>query len=698
MADRSTPLPPRRLPYLDGLRFLAVSMVLAYHGGLPGLSTAGFYGVDVFFVLSGFLITTLLLAEQQQRNRIRLGAFWGRRAVRLLPALLLMLVAVDLYVAFVAPAGRYPGFRADAFSVLAYVSNWHFVAVSSNYFSSTAAPSLLTHTWSLAIEEQFYLVWPLALWGVSALARRRGMRPAAAVLALSATGAVASAAWMAYLYRAGASPSRLYYGTDTHASGLLVGAALAALVARAGGVEGLGGRGGRLATPVAVGSFAALAWAACDMGSSDPLAYQGGFLAVAVVSAGLLAAVLLHPTGPAARVLSFGVFRYIGRISYGMYLWYFPLFAVLDGSATGLSGFALFALRAGADLAAAAASYHLMEARLLRRPAARVERAGQARLAVRTGRGAVLVGCVVAAAVLVSADTSPAPGATVTTASPGLVAGGSSVGPGVAGQAIQGRPGRELRLLVTGDSTGMTLGLDLSAAPVEQRYGLVVDDVALMGCGVAISAAVRSHSVAVSPPPPCNQATPAARQWPALLRREVAAFRPDLVLLAAGRWEVQSRRPAPGAAWTDITRPADQSYVRGQLALAASIVASSGARLALATAPCFSSGEQPDGSPWPEDSPLRLRAYNDLVRSVAASSVPRATVVNLDAMVCPGGRFHTTIDGVTVRAPDGVHYPFFSLSAPTAPDPDTEAQSERFGAWIAPRILAAIGRQPGVTG
>ena len=697
MADRSAPLPPGRLAYLDGLRFVAVSMVLAYHGGLPGLGTAGFYGVDVFFVLSGFLITSLLLAEQHERGRIRLGAFWGRRAVRLLPALLLMLVAVDLYVAFVAPAGRYPGFRADAFSVLAYVSNWHFVATSSNYFSAAAAPSLLTHTWSLAIEEQFYLVWPLALWAAAAVARRRGFRPAGAVLALSATGAVASAAWMAYLYRAGASPSRLYYGTDTHASGLLVGAALAALVARSGGVERLVGRGVRLATPVALAALAALGWAACDMGSSDPLAYQGGYLAVALVTAGLLAAVLLQPDGPVARVLSFAVFRYIGRISYGMYLWYFPLFAVLDRSTTGLSGWALFALRAGADVAAAAASYHLMEARLLRRRPARTGRDAPAGSPVRARRGVILAGSVAAAAVLVSADTAPAPGASAAIAAPGLVSGSPAEGAGPAQQAAQRPAGRQLRLLVTGDSTGMTLGLDLSSAGVERRYGLLVDDVAMMGCGVAVSASVRSHSVAVVPPPPCNQATPPGGRWPALLRREVAVFRPDVVLLAAGRWEVQSRRPAPAAAWTDITRPADQAYVRAQLELAASIVSSAGARLALATAPCFSSGEQPDGSPWPEDSPARVRDYNNLVRSVAGS-VPRATVVDLYSMVCPGGRFHTTIGGVTVRAPDGVHYPFFSVSAPSAADPDTEIQAERFGEWIAPRILAAIGWQPGVTG
>ena len=685
MADPTTARPARRLPYLDGLRFVAVSMVLAYHGGVPGLATAGFYGVDVFFVLSGFLITTLLLGDLSGDGRVHLGRFWGRRALRLLPALLMMLVGVDLYVALVSPAGRYPGFRADAFSVVSYVSNWHFIATSSDYFRATAAPSLLTHTWSLAIEEQFYLVWPLVLWAAVAVARRRRVQASHAVLAVSAAGAVASAGWMAYLYQAGASPSRLYYGTDTHASGLLVGATLAAWVARAGGLEAFAPRARRWATPVAVAALGGLGWAACEMGSADPLAYRGGFLAVAGLSAALVGALVSRPAGVVARVLSLAGPRYIGRISYGMYLWYFPLFAVLDGARTGLSGVALFALRSGADVAAAAASYHLVESRLLRRrpyptPTALTHPARRRPRPLR-----YLAASVAAVVVLVSADT---PSAAPVAGAASLLSGRTFPG----GVAPDRGTGRALRILVTGDSTAMTLGLDLADPAVDRRYGLVVDDVALMGCGLAVSAAVRSHGVAVSPPAPCDQATPPDARWPAMLRREVVAFRPDVVLLAAGRWEVQSRRPVPGAAWTDITRPADRAYVRAQMQLAESIAQSAGSRLALATAPCFSSGEQPDGSPWPEDSPARLHAYNRLVRAVASAARPPDPVVDLHSMVCPGGRFRTSIGGVTVRAPDGIHYPFFSVAAPAAADPDTEAQSGRFGAWVAPRILAALGR------
>ena len=157
---------------------------MAFHGGIPWLP-AGFLGVDTFFVLSGFLITSLLISEWQRRHTIGLGQFWARRARRLLPALLLLLVFVVLYAAFVAPAGTYPGLRLDALSTLFYVANWHFILIGGNYFNQTGLPSLLTHTWSLAVEEQFYLVWPLVVLGVLKFTGRLW-----ALLALSVVGRV----------------------------------------------------------------------------------------------------------------------------------------------------------------------------------------------------------------------------------------------------------------------------------------------------------------------------------------------------------------------------------------------------------------------------------------------------------------------------------------------------------------------------
>ena len=147
------------VPALDGIRGVAIIVIMGYHGGVF-LTSGGFYSLDTFFALSGFLITSLLVAEWQRTGTVRLAAFWARRARRLLPALLLMLLGVAAYAAFLVPAGTYPTLRGDGFSALFYFANWHFIAVGSNYFDQTALTSPLTHTWSLAVEEQFYLVWP----------------------------------------------------------------------------------------------------------------------------------------------------------------------------------------------------------------------------------------------------------------------------------------------------------------------------------------------------------------------------------------------------------------------------------------------------------------------------------------------------------------------------------------------------------
>src|SRR5215208_5287964 len=211
------------MPGLDGLRALAVIAVLLYHAGISWLP-GGFLGVEVFFVLSGYLITALLLAEWRTKGSVDVKAFWMRRARRLLPALYLLIVATLAYAVVFLP-GEVAGLRNDALAAFGYVTNWYLVLGHEYYFEAVGRTSLLKNLWSLAVEEQFYLVWPVLFWvGISfGAARWRHRRVFVGALG----GAALSVLLLAVLYVPGADPSRLYYGTDTRAAGLLIGAALA---------------------------------------------------------------------------------------------------------------------------------------------------------------------------------------------------------------------------------------------------------------------------------------------------------------------------------------------------------------------------------------------------------------------------------------------------------------------------------------
>ncbi len=359
----------RRVDALDGVRAVAILAIMAFHSGVPGLDVGGFFSQDAFFVLSGLVITLILLREWHRSQRIALGTFYARRIRRLIPALLVMLIVVSLFVEFVEPAGLYPGFRGDALAVLGYFSNWHFIAIGANYFQQGAAPSPLTHTWSLAIEEQFYLVWPPIVIAIMWCARRRRGLGLAAVLAVSVLGAVGSAAWMAHLYRAGANVTRIYYGTDTHAQSILVGCALAAILAilkERRGISALVPRAQspRLHRALGVGGVVAaigLAWQWTRLSYADAFTFEGGFLVGALLTAAILASVACAPTSALARALSVRPLIFLGTISYGMYLWYFPIFGYVDGSRTGITGLPLFALRVTLDVVFATLSFFLIE-------------------------------------------------------------------------------------------------------------------------------------------------------------------------------------------------------------------------------------------------------------------------------------------------------------------------------------------------
>jgi peptidoglycan/LPS O-acetylase OafA/YrhL len=356
----------RHLPALDGLRAVAILGVLAYHLNL-GWASGGFLGVDLFFVLSGFLITSLLLEESSATGRIRLASFWARRARRLLPALFLLLVAISVFAVL---NGRFltPGsggavidlgaLRGDALATLFYVANWHSIFAHQSYFAQFSTPSPLEHTWSLAIEEQFYLAWPLVIAVVIKLRRRWRLGG----VALCAVGLSASAVEMALLFHAGQDPSRAYFGTDTRAFDLLAGASVAFLAAARPQPAQMARRWLHvMSIPAALALGAVWVVGGTPGGLPRSWLFSGGFALCAALAAVIVADVRQADRGPVGRLLSIGVLRWLGRVSYGVYLWHWPVFVYLTRSSSGLSGGALDVARVGTTLLLATASYYLLE-------------------------------------------------------------------------------------------------------------------------------------------------------------------------------------------------------------------------------------------------------------------------------------------------------------------------------------------------
>ena len=345
-------------PGLDGLRAVAILGVLFYHAGwewMPG----GFLGVDVFFVLSGFLITSIILEEYDRTGRINFKQFYLRRARRLLPALFLMLAVVGL-LALIVYRDAARSFASDAVSALLYTTNWWYIIAEQSYFEYTGRPALLKHLWSLAVEEQFYLIWPAIAFILMRRGGRRAVRWVAIVLA------VLSTAWMTYLairnqFPEYNDPSRIYFGTDAHAMGLLVGAGLATFWRPAHLSPTVSASARWIITGTGIAALLVTVWFFGFVGEFTPWLYRGGFLGLSVVVA-ILIATATHPASRFGEWLGRQPMRYIGQRSYGLYLWHWPIFMftrpLLDVPFDGLPN---IVLRFGLTFAAAELSYRFVE-------------------------------------------------------------------------------------------------------------------------------------------------------------------------------------------------------------------------------------------------------------------------------------------------------------------------------------------------
>lgn len=346
----------RYLPGLDGLRAIAVGAVVAYHVGL-GWAQGGLLGVGVFFTLSGYLITDLLLGQQEITDKLQLTDFWLRRARRLLPALFVMLAVVTAWVTLL-DRSQLPAIRGAVVASAGYVSNWWLIAQHSSYFAQFGPPSPLGHLWSLAVEEQFYLIWPWLLWLGLRLRRKHpgtDTRLAAATLLLAA----ASAVTMALLYRPGYDPTRVYEGTDTRAFALLIGSALA-FVWPSRHLRGEITEGARWVLDGAgfagLVVFAVLVWRTSEYSA---FLYRGGMVLLALGTA-LMVASTASPASRFGQILGRQPLRWLGVRSYGIYLWHFPII-VLTTPADGRDTLARGALQVAATIGCAALSWRYLE-------------------------------------------------------------------------------------------------------------------------------------------------------------------------------------------------------------------------------------------------------------------------------------------------------------------------------------------------
>jgi peptidoglycan/LPS O-acetylase OafA/YrhL len=344
-----------RVGALDGLRGLSVLLVLAFHSNITGFA-GGFVGVSVFFTLSGFLITALLLNEWDRNGNLALGAFYLRRARRLAPPIALCLLGILVAVAVLDDLTRAAPLGGDMLATVGYVANWWFIADGAQYGDLFAQPSPLRHMWSLAIEEQFYLVLPLL---VIVLGVRGSRRRLAGVLV---TAALASAVLSVVL-----SPSRAYDGTDTRAVELLVGVLASLALHQRGRAAALVQRCSRLA-PLGLCTIVA---AAMLTTSRSALWHSGGFVVLATATVSVLACALATPNAATSRALSTRPLRAVGTISYGLYVYHWPVFVIATPRRVGLDGWALTVFEWGASLALATVSYVVVERPVRQLPAPR---------------------------------------------------------------------------------------------------------------------------------------------------------------------------------------------------------------------------------------------------------------------------------------------------------------------------------------
>jgi peptidoglycan/LPS O-acetylase OafA/YrhL len=631
-AARSAPDRRSYRPALDGLRAVAVLAVMVYHS-TTGWGRGGFLGVDVFFVLSGYLITGLLLDRPDEGRLSGLLAFYAGRARRLLPALLLLLVVVCVVGPRVLSGAAQSSVRGDALAALFYVANWRFILTESSYFDQFGDPSPVKHLWTLSIEEQYYLVFPVLLMGLLAVARRRRRVLLAGLVVLAG----ASAAWAAVLHDPAMDPSRIYYGTDTRAHELLIGAALA--VAMPWVSRRLTPRSARFLGPVGLLAVAGVVAAFVLARETAAFNVLGGTVLFCLLVVAILVSVDVAPDGVAARLLRTAPLPWIGRLSYSLYLWHWPVYVLLSPERTGGSRVALFVVQLVVTTVVACGSYYLVELPVRHRRWSWTRR----RSAVTVS--ALAVALVAAVALVSTARVAAAP---------------SEDQVGDTSSSTVGGTDASRRIVLVGDSVATKLA---EFFPPASYPGVSVSGVATLGCGTAPQDLV----VNGTQQPRVTKCDGQLEAW----RRAVSDADPQVIIWSLGAWEVYDHHDGDTVLRVGSRAYADYLTARMEEALAGF---GDTARVVIPNVPCYGqrrfvyAGQDIAAD---RNDPERGEAVNDIIEDFARAHRDRVSVVDARSWLCPDGDFVEEKDGVVLRD-DGVHY--------------SPAGAPRFWAWLMPQI------------
>jgi peptidoglycan/LPS O-acetylase OafA/YrhL len=643
-------------PALDGVRALAVLAVLFFHAGTPGFG-GGYLGVSVFFTLSGYLITSLLLDEHERTGTIDTRKFYGRRLRRLLPASIATVATVVVLGAVTDVFDAVAGLRAQVIGALSQVSNWVLLTGNTSYqdllaqASGTASP--LEHFWSLAIEEQFYWLWPPLM--MLMLSRLATARSRTIVVGVMTAGSMVAAPVIAEVW----GPDAAYWATPARLGEILVGA----LLAMALRTVGLSPRVSMLAPAALV----MLTIAVVTFPSSSGPAYQGLLPILSLVSGALILG--LQVDGPSRRLLSSAPLVALGKISYGLYLVHWPVFVVVDAERVGIDGIVLTALRLSITVAIALASYHLLEQpiRMRQRVPFRVT-VGAAALSTIALTVVALVmfpsgqptywrsdPITVAAAaidpdqarVALTQPTAPPPTDDSTTTT---MLTGDAVGPASTTAAasttsttIVALPqlARPVRIVVTGDSTSDALGTGVVGWAAANPELAQVEVEAALGCGFLMGGDRLIGDEFVS--------TSSCDGWPRLkLIPRVGRTTPDVVAVMTTTWDILDRRWEDG----EVLGPEDPRYrnrlVDTYTVLVDDLVASGAARVAFIRQPVSNSWWRSDF--LADDDPSRHAVLRDVYDDVAAARPDTVRVIDLASWFTEAG-----FDTDTEVRPDGIH-------------------------------------------